>query len=123
MKRHKINATRAYLIRTRPYDHRDTSLLPSGRVVFLSVVNDEGCADVIDAVAEEVATGRTIGDCAAIVQVICPSAAVTFGIAAGLQHHVFRDVVVLIAVGAGKVETDDPHEVLAHLGNRELTDN
>ena len=89
----------------------------------LSIIDDESVSDIADSVAEEVATCRAVGYSAAVIEIIGASATVAFSIAARLQHQVLRNIVVLIAVGAGEVEADDTHKVLTHLGNGELAHN
>ena len=89
----------------------------------LSVVDEEGLSDVVDAVAIEGTTRRAVGDVADIIQVVGAATTVAFDVAADrlLQHKGLGDVVVLVAVGTGAVVADDTCLALSHFGNGEAT--
>lgn len=73
-------------------------------------------SDVADAVSVERSALRSVGDVADVVQVVCASAAVAFGVAAGFKQEGLCDVVVLVAVGAGEVVADYACDVFAYFG-------
>ena len=86
----------------------------------LAIVNDKCVSNVVDSVAVEVATSGTVGNGAAVVQVIGSTAFVAFGITARQKLQGLGNAIALVAVGASEVETDDVHIIFPYLGNGEL---
>ena len=89
--------------------------------MVLSVVYDESVAEVADSITVEIPACRAVGDGADIVQVVGASATVALGVAANLQYKRLCDVVVLVAVGAGSVVTDNSRIVFTNLRNRKTS--
>ena len=90
------------------------------KLTALSVVDDEGGSDVVDAIAVEGTACRTACcDIADIVQVVCPLAVLAVCVASDLQDQRLGDVIILIAVGTGSVVAYHTRGVLAHLWDGE----